>query len=102
MSPILPFQDVDTASEPIGMLIPEPAVRLNSLLKPTLLAQSQQKEVKGLSCWVSINDSETRRVVDLNMNPRKNSKFLRMLNVLDTFRGKGMPCSSVTLLRKLL
>eukprot|EP00112_Aurelia_sp_Birch-Aquarium-sp1_P017616 Seg41.4 transcript_id=Seg41.4/GoldUCD/mRNA.D3Y31 product="hypothetical protein" protein_id=Seg41.4/GoldUCD/D3Y31 len=37
--------DVETASDSLGILIPEPANRLNSLLKPTLLAQSQQKEL---------------------------------------------------------
>ena len=45
---VFSFQDVETASEPLGILIPEPANKLNSLLKPTLLAQSQQKEVWGI------------------------------------------------------
>ena len=34
------------------ILIPEPATRFSSLLKPTLLAQSQQKEV-GLYLFIS-------------------------------------------------
>eukprot|EP00794_Sanderia_malayensis_P020386 gene20386-22396_t len=37
--------DVDSPAEPIAILVPEPAGKFNSLLKPTLLAQSQQKEI---------------------------------------------------------
>ncbi|XP_065068164.1 dentin sialophosphoprotein-like isoform X1 [Rhopilema esculentum] len=38
--------DAENSSDQFQILMPEPAVKMTSLLKPTLLAQSQQKELK--------------------------------------------------------